>query len=142
MKLIAKRPCSFGGKRFFVGDEIPCEYVADPAMQEKMGVLMQIDTPEGAAPEETAPADEQRNAVVITIPTESGGRVLALTVEGIQAVVDVMTRNATDAEPIIEQMHDGETLALLYALDSRKSIKAAAEIRAKSINGTEGQGEG
>lgn len=39
MKLIAKKPCSFGGQRFFIGDEIQEELVVDPAAQEKLGVI-------------------------------------------------------------------------------------------------------
>ena len=39
MKLIAKKPCSFGGQRFYIGDEIPAELVAEPKAQEKLGVI-------------------------------------------------------------------------------------------------------
>lgn len=39
MKLIANKPCSFGGKQFFVGDDIPADLVADARAQEKMGVI-------------------------------------------------------------------------------------------------------
>lgn len=43
MALVAKKPCSFGGKDFFIGDEIPNELVNDPAYQEKLGVLIHVD---------------------------------------------------------------------------------------------------
>lgn len=39
MRLIANKPCSFGGERFYIGDEIPEGMVADPAVQEKRGIL-------------------------------------------------------------------------------------------------------
>lgn len=39
MRLIANKSCSFGGKQFFVGDEIPADLVADAQMQAKYGVL-------------------------------------------------------------------------------------------------------
>lgn len=39
MSLIAKKPCSFGGRQFYIGDEIPENLVADAKMQEKMGVI-------------------------------------------------------------------------------------------------------
>lgn len=39
MKLIAKKPCSFGGEKFYIGDEIPEGMVAAPAVQEKRGIL-------------------------------------------------------------------------------------------------------
>jgi len=39
MRLIANKPCSFGGRQFYIGDEIPVNLVADARMQEKMGVI-------------------------------------------------------------------------------------------------------
>ena len=39
MKLIAKKPCSFGGKAFFINDEIPVNAVLNPKQQEELGVL-------------------------------------------------------------------------------------------------------
>lgn len=54
MKLFAKRPCSFNGNQYFIGDEIPLEYVLDPKAQERMGVLVVVEgTPETGEPSET-----------------------------------------------------------------------------------------
>ena len=39
MRLIANKPCSFGGRKFYIGDEIPENLVADARAQEKMGVI-------------------------------------------------------------------------------------------------------
>ena len=39
MRLIANKPCSFGGRQFYIGDEIPADLVADARAQEKMGVI-------------------------------------------------------------------------------------------------------
>lgn len=39
MRLIAKKPCSFGGQKFYIGDDIPEDLVLDAGMQEKMGVI-------------------------------------------------------------------------------------------------------
>ena len=47
MKLFATKPCSFCGKNFFIGDEIPTNYVLDPNAQEKMGVLVVVDKNSG-----------------------------------------------------------------------------------------------
>ena len=43
MKLIAKKPCSFGGRKFYIGSEVPEELVADPKSQERLGVLVIVD---------------------------------------------------------------------------------------------------
>ena len=39
MRLIAKKPCNFGGKRFYAGEEIPAELVTEPKKQERLGVI-------------------------------------------------------------------------------------------------------
>ena len=39
MRLIAKKPCSFGGQQFYIGDEVPENLVADVKLQEKYGVI-------------------------------------------------------------------------------------------------------
>lgn len=44
MMLIAKKPCSFGGRQFFIDDEIPPELVADPTTQVRFGILAVINT--------------------------------------------------------------------------------------------------
>ena len=44
MKLIARKPCSFGGKKYFIGDEIPSEEVIHPKTQERLGVLAILET--------------------------------------------------------------------------------------------------
>lgn len=43
MSLIAKKPCSFGGRKFYIGDKIPTNLVADAKLQEKMGVITIIN---------------------------------------------------------------------------------------------------
>ena len=47
MRLIANKPCSFGGRQFYIGDEIPAELVADARAQEKMGVIAIANDAEG-----------------------------------------------------------------------------------------------
>ncbi len=47
MRLIANKPCSFGGRQFYIGDEIPEGLVADTRMQEKLGVITVLDNEAG-----------------------------------------------------------------------------------------------
>ena len=50
MKAIARKPCSFGGRDFFINDEIPTELILDLATQEKLGVIVVVNddgTPAG-----------------------------------------------------------------------------------------------
>lgn len=39
MRLIANKPCSFCGQQFYIGDEIPENFVTDVKVQEKLGVI-------------------------------------------------------------------------------------------------------
>lgn len=130
MKLIAKKPCGFGGKKFYIGDEIPAEYVLNPKAQEAMGNLVIVN-------DEVAPG----SAMEVVIRAKEGDMPIVLTQEGLQAVVDVLTGTTDDAKPIIEQMTDGDALILLHLTDKRKEIKTAAEERAKVINSEESEGE-
>lgn len=143
MKLIAKKPCSFGGKKFYIGDEIPVESVLDPKAQEQMGVLVLVDAAQGCpAP---APAPEvvlkEVDTMTVVIGAKEGDLPLNLTQKGLQAVVDVLTVKPAEAESIIEKMEDGDALILVHIMDSRKAVKEAAEKRAKALNTEESAGE-
>ena len=39
MKLIAKKPCNYGGRQFYIGDEIPTDLVVNLDREEKLGVI-------------------------------------------------------------------------------------------------------
>ena len=138
MKLIAQKPCSFGGKKFYIGEEIPAEAVLNPKEQAKMGVLAIVSNDSGA----TQPAGEKEainpvDTMTVVIRAEEGDLPLNLTAEGLQAVIDVLTSKVEDAEPIVEAMTDGDALILLHLTDTRKSVKTAAEARAKALNEAE-----
>lgn len=142
MKLFAKRPCNFGGKTFYIGDEVPAEFVLDPEAQEKMGVLVKLSTQGHPAPAPVPVQEEpKKSTITVRVPVEEGELPLDVTEEGIQAVFSVLTANAADAEPIIGQMTDGDALILLHLADSRKTIKAAAETRAKDISASQEEPE-
>lgn len=135
MKLIAKKPCSFGGKKFYIGNEIPAELVMNPKSQEKLGTLAIVND-DAVAPAPAEPVQTVCAVDAMTVVVKSGDTpmTLNLTAEGLQAVVDVLTGKPADAEPVIEKMTDGDALILLHMADSRKAIKAAAEERAKALS--------
>lgn len=128
MKLIAKIPCRFGGKQFFIGDEIPAEIVLDPKMQEKRGVLVCVD-----AQGQPHSADGMNQNINISVPTENGTIDLDVSPEGLNEVFAALMGTATKAEEIVSQMTNGDSLILLHMVDSRKAVKAAAEARAAAI---------
>jgi len=132
-KLIALKPCSFGGKQFYIGNEIPAEYVASPAAQEKLGVLTIVNVEAEVDVHETVVYPESK--VSLVVHSDGNEMTLEPTDRGIQDVFNVLIGKATDAEAIINEMDDADALILLHLADSRKSIKEAAEARAKELAG-------
>lgn len=129
MKLIARKACSFGGKKFYIGDDVPVALVLDPTVQEKRGVLAIVNDDAG-----TTPPAEPVDTMTVFVHADEGDLPLNLTQEGLQSVVDVLTGTVEDAEPIIAALDDGDALILLHVTDTRKSVKNAAEARAKALN--------
>lgn len=144
MKLIARKPCSFGGKKFFIGDEVPTDLVLNPKEQEKMGVVSIVtDTNVGHKEPEPAPAPVSK--ITVTVHADEGDMPLEMTPEGLQAIFDALIGKPEEAEKIINQMEDGDALILLHISSTKKAIKAAAEARAQALNaaqeGAESEGE-
>lgn len=132
-KLIALKPCSFGGKKYFIGDEIPAEYVSNPSAQEKLGTLTVVNVDAEIDVHETIVIPEPSLSLVV----QSEGKEMTLepSDKGVQDVFNVLIGKASDAEAIINEMDDGDALILLHLADSRKTIKEAAELRAKELAG-------
>lgn len=125
MKLIAKQPCSFGGKRFYIGDEIPVELVQEPKTQEKFGKLTIVN--------DAAEPGGDATVVHLVIHGKDGDIALDLAPESIQTVMDVLTANAEDAEKLIKNIDSDDLLFLVNAADSRKTVQAAAKARAQAL---------
>lgn len=138
MKLIAQKPCSFGGRKFYIGDEIPAELVMDPKLQEKRGLLTIVnDAPAFTVGVDLGDPAGDCSVIAVVLHTEKGDFPLELTEEGLQSVVDVLTSKGDTAKAIVEQMTEEHALILLNATDSRKNIKEAAEARAMALNSEE-----
>lgn len=147
MGLIAKRPCSYGGKKFFIGDEIPADLVADVAREEKLGVISitnasagvsvqsgtlfsqeQVDEMIQSAVAEIKPFESDDYGFTITVKGE-GDNVTAVScsTEDVQAVVDVLQMNADDGAKAVANVKSDSVLILLHALDTRATVKKAAQ---------------
>lgn len=133
-RLIALKPCSFGGKKFYIGDEIPAEYVESPERQEKLGALKVVKV-ESEVTEVTENVVIPGPTLEIVVQTNGEEMILEPTDSGIQDVFNVLIGKAAAAETIINQMTDGDALILLHLADSRKAVKEAAMARAKALEG-------
>ena len=147
MRLSAKKPCSYGGRKFFIGDEIPAELVVNIEREEKLGVIS-ITNDEAGVPEQsgTLYSQEQvdkmiQSAVAELKPFDSDNADFTVTVKGegdnvtavscsaedIQSVVDVLQMNAEDGAKEVASVQSDSVLILLHALDTRATVKKAAQ---------------
>lgn len=142
MKLIAQKPCSFGGRKFFVGNEIPVEMVANPKKQERMGVIAisegeseKLRTGYAIIPDSirSFPGGLGDMQVSIPIESESGTQALSVAPESITEALRIMQMDVKEAEKVIENVEDENVLIILHACDSRKGIKNASEKKALTM---------
>ena len=147
MKLIAKKRCSYGGRKFFAGDEIPADIVLNVEREEKLGVISiandeagvqeqsgalysqeQVDEMIQSAVAELEPFDSDNAGFTVTVNGE-GDNVTAVScsTEDIQSVVDVLQMNAEDGAKAVANVQSDSVLILLHALDTRATVKKAAQ---------------
>lgn len=147
MKLIAKKRCSYGDRKFFAGDEIPADIVLNVEREEKLGVISiandeagvpeqsgalysqeQVDKMMADAVAELKPFDSDNAGFTVTVKGE-GDNVTAVScsAEDIQSVVDVLQMNADDGAKAVANVQSDSVLILLHALDTRATVKKAAQ---------------
>lgn len=178
MRLIAKKPCSYGGKKFFIGDEIPAELVVNIEREEKLGVISaandeagvpeqsgalysqeqvdkmiadavanadkgftqeQVDEMIQSAVAELEPFDSDNAGFTVTVKSE-GDNVTAVScsAEDIQSVVDVLQMNADDGAKAVASVQSDSVLILLHVLDTRTTVKKAAQKQHDTLFSAEG----
>ena len=142
MKLVANKPCSFGGKKYFIGEEIPAEVVVDPARLEKMGVLTVIR--DGIPVEALEECVAEVGEVQFSIPIKKDDQsfLLDITEPQLQEAVETMQMPVKDAVGHIkDNVEDITVLILINAVDSRAAVKKETESKAKEFEET-GKSEG
>ena len=134
MKLVANKPCSFGGKKYFIGEEIPAEVVVDPARLEKMGVLTVIR--DGIPVEALEECVAEVGEVQFSIPIKKDDQrfLLDITEPQLQEAVKTMQMPVKDAVGHIkDNVEDITVLILINAVDSRAAVKKETESKAKEL---------
>lgn len=139
MSIIALKPCTFGGKKFLIGDEIPESLVANPKVQAKMGTI--AISGGTIPPEELQQYTSQVGEVKfeIIIHSENGDLPLAVTNEELSIFTDILQINVSKTEDkqkvsdMIQNIESEDLLIMLDALDGRKFIKEEAQARAAAL---------
>lgn len=134
--LVARKPCSFGGEKFYIGDIIPEKLVANPKAQEKMGNLSVIKSDEGTLMEGLSEFTAQVGEVLFEIPIvqKDGELKIMLSEEKIAKIFGIMQMTVKEAETAIENISDEDVLIVLNACDSRKTVKSVTEAVATRLN--------
>lgn len=126
MKLIAKKPCSFGGKAFFINDEIPVDAVLNPKQQEELGVLSIVS--DGEAATGILETGFQETDIAIPVFKSYDGDTaqvmgVSLNIGEIQEVFSIMQMNVEEATKAIEATKSENMLIVIHACDSRAGVK-------------------
>lgn len=141
MKLIAKKPCSFGGKAFFINDEIPASVVLNPKQQEDLGVLTIVSDEEVAAG--ILETEVLETDFVIPIVKGSDGDTVQamgvpLNIGEVQEIFSILQMNVEEAAKAIEAVKSENMLIVIYACDSRVGVKKAAQKKVDNLSSTNG----
>lgn len=137
MVLIAQKPCSFGGRKFFIGEDIPPELVVNPKAQEKMGVLaIAGDATQECLPEATLISGE---VTLFSVPIlqKNGEMVIYVDEEELQQALRIMQMSTNEAKETIKGIKSEALLILLNACDSRKPVKHMTEAVAAELTSEE-----
>ena len=103
MKLIAKKPCSFNGQTFYIGDEIPPEFVINPKAQENLGTIAIVSVSDASR---TNPAEDGQVEFGVPIKQKDGTMTLYLNKEQICRAVEVMQMTTSEAKEAIKEIAD------------------------------------
>lgn len=140
MKLIANKPCTFGGHKFLTGDEIPVNLVASPKEQEKRGVLTVANDGETVGRIETG-----ETKFTIVVHSEKGDIPLNLTNEELSVFTDILqipvsrTEDKQKISEMIQNIESEDLLIVLDALDGRKHVKEEVQKRVETFQQEEEQ---
>ena len=150
MRLIAKKPCSFGGRKFLIGDEIPVNLVDKPKVQEQMGVISIVSDGGAIPPEKMVTMTAQVGAIKFVIPihTEDGDINLEVTNEELTVFTDILQTPVSKAEDkqkvseMIQKVESEDLLIVLDALDGRKHVKDEVQERVQALRENQNPDDG
>lgn len=132
MRLIANKPCSFGGKKFLIGDEVPANLVLNPNYQVQLGTLSKLNGSADAEPlaKEGLEAVAQTGVIKFPIPIhkEDGKFDICVTSEELIVFSEIRQNPGNKAEDkkkiedTIKEITSNDLLIMLDALDGRKVV--------------------
>ena len=140
MKLIAKKRCSYGGRKFFAGDEIPADIVLNVEREEKLGVIS-IANDEAGVPEQSGALYSQEQVdkmMADAVANASKGFTQEQVDEMAAHLTDIDyvtgTSDALNTQSIMDMIFavqpEAKTIGLLYSNSEANSTTPIAEAKA------------
>lgn len=129
---IALKPCTIAGKKYLVDDTVDTSVLTNKEVASLVKRRMIAGNGEGIAHVD-APAPPESPLLAVPILGEAEPFAVALTNEQIVDVFTVLQMNADDAAKAIGEMTEENPLIVIHRIDERKTVKKAAEARAKEI---------
>lgn len=109
MRYIARKPCSFGGKKYLIGEDVPADVVLDGKRQVALGTL-------------AAAQDEKTSAILISLGEEQ----VSLAPEELQRIFDILQAKSEDAVALLQEETRENICRVIAVCDSHRAVKTAA----------------
>lgn len=151
MRLIAKRPCSFGGQQFYIGDEIPAGLVADANRQEGYGVITIMNDSEGGSGTQSSSlfTQEQVEKMIAEAVEEAGKKRAGQSAElqeyaaGLKetgpgtydGVVQIAVKGAADGQytAVPARPEEIRQAFSIMQLNAEDGVRAVAEVESENV---------
>ncbi len=126
MRYIARRPCSFGGKKYLIGEDVPADVVLDGKRQGARGTLVAVQ-------------DDKTSAILISLGEEQ----VSLAPEELQRIFDILQAKSEDAVALLQEEACENVCGVIAVCDNRRAVKSAANrSKGENENADETGGEG
>lgn len=127
MRYIARKPCSFGGKKYLIGEDVPADVVLDGKRQVALGTLAAVQ-------------DDKTSVILISLGEEQ----VSLAPEELQRIFDILQAKSEEAIALLQEETCENICRVIAVCDSRRAVKSAAN-RSKdekeNADDTAGEGE-
>lgn len=143
VKYIAIKPCRISGENFYIGDVIPAEKVDAMSISRLASMGYIVESGKSTANDTDNPQNNTQPVENVEIPVFDGDTVNTISVS-VSAVTDYFVgvqKSAADVVALLDTETRADLLHLLAAVDTRKTVKAAAEKRLEELAELAGDGE-
>lgn len=133
MRLIANKPCSFGGRKFYIGNEIPENLVADARLQEKMGVITIVNDNMGVSGGQSGTlfTQEQVNKMLAEAIEEAINNTITEMEQKQKELQEVLQQSAAELKEVDSEILM-ETVMIDIVIDSDGENEQHMKVWAKS----------